>query len=321
MVVFALLPSLGRQLGLMEFQVGLIITASSIVYSLFSFVWGRKSDEWGRKTVMLCGLLGYTAGTVVFASVFYAGFEGWLQGAVLYVALILARMGQSAVMSATGPAATAYVADITDIHNRTSGMAKLGAAHNIGTVVGPTLALLAAISLLAPLYLAAVMTFLAAVLVALFLPNLPVKPQRSDLNTLTRKPFWRAGFDRRYMPFISVGVVMYMAYAVVQQTLGFYFADRLGLGNKEAAQITGVALMCGAVMSLFAQGVIVQYFKWPPKRLLRSGLPMMFVGFLILPNATESIVMFSAMGFVGFGMGMMAPGFTAAASLSDFAFS
>jgi len=192
-------------------------------------------------------------------------------------------------------------------------MAKLGAAHSIGTVIGPSLALLAAISLLTPLYFAALMTFIAAMLVAFFLPNLPAS---GGNNQTAHKPFWQVGFDRRYMPFISVGVVMFMAYAVVQQTLGFYFADKLGLDSKEAAQVTGIALMCGAVMSLVAQGVIVQKFKWSPKKLMRRGLPLMCVGFIIFPFATETVYMFIAMGFIGLGMGLTAPGFTAAASLA-----
>ena len=80
-VVFAILPSLGRDLGLKEFEVGLIITGSSIVYSTFSPIWGRASDRWGRKKIMLVGLFGYTAGTFLFATTFLAGYREILTGA------------------------------------------------------------------------------------------------------------------------------------------------------------------------------------------------------------------------------------------------
>ncbi|MCG8671989.1 MAG: MFS transporter [Pseudomonadales bacterium] len=73
-VVFAILAPLGREAGLVELQIGGIITCSSITFSLFSPIWGRASDRLGRKAVMLIGLIGYTVGTVIFASTFFAGF-------------------------------------------------------------------------------------------------------------------------------------------------------------------------------------------------------------------------------------------------------
>ncbi len=309
-VVFAILAPLGREVGLVELQIGTIITCSSIIYSLFSPVWGRRSDRLGRKRVMLVGLLGYTFGTLLFASTFWAGFQGWLSGGWLFAALIAARMCQSIVMSATSPAATAYVSDITHISQRTSGMGRIGASHNIGTILGPAIAGAAVFGLLAPLYLAAFTTFLAALMVMRWLPQLPV--QVSTASSLPRLSY----FDGRIWPFILVGVSMFTCFSVVQQTLGYYFQDLLQLDAVTTAKKVGGAMMGSAVMALCAQVFIVQRMGLAPGTLMRLGLLAIFVGFVGLALLHRYPLLVACMCVVGFGMGMAMPGFTAAASLS-----
>ena len=70
-VLFPVLAPLGREIGLTEVEITLIIGASGLVVFLSSPVWGRTSDRWGRKRVMLCGLFGYAAGTALFNSALY----------------------------------------------------------------------------------------------------------------------------------------------------------------------------------------------------------------------------------------------------------
>lgn len=90
-LVFALLPLIGREVGLAELQIGIIITASSAVYALATRVWGRRSDHLGRRRVIQIGLAGYTVGTLIFTSLFWLGFELVLRGTLLWAALIIAR--------------------------------------------------------------------------------------------------------------------------------------------------------------------------------------------------------------------------------------
>ena len=46
-LVFALLPPLGRDLGLQEMQIGSIVTFSSLIFFISSPKWGRRSDHMG----------------------------------------------------------------------------------------------------------------------------------------------------------------------------------------------------------------------------------------------------------------------------------
>jgi MFS family permease len=304
----------------MEVQIGGIISASSIIFSLSSAVWGNKSESWGRKRVMLIGLSGYTLGTLLFATTFWFGLNKWLLGWGLFACLVLTRMLQSTVMAATTPAATAYMADITDFKSRTTAMGKLGAAQSIGTIIGPAVGGgLAIFGLLLPLYFAAATTFVAAILVWKFLPESPHQPDNSGpVSSIGQQVVAaiKGYFDKRYISFLIIGVSMFTAFAVTQQTLGFFYQDHMGLNGQETAQTVGIAMIISAVSSLFAQGIIVQRCSFEPMTLVRIGLPIMAAGFLILANAEQDIWLIGCLSLVGFGMGLTMPGFTSAATLS-----
>lgn len=316
-LVFAILPSLGRRLSIPEIQIGLIFTASSIVFTTFSPIWGRASDRLGRKKVVLIGLFGYTAGTLLFASVFWMAMEHWLQGTVLFLSLVVARMLQSSVMSATNPAATAFMADITSPEQRTIGMGKIGAAHNMGALLGPAVAgSLVFISLLAPLYLAALATFIGALAAWKMLPEMERRSSDKEKTEIPLTHTQKASyFDPRYRNYLIVAVLMFTGFAFVQQTLGFYFQDKLALSPEDAAKQVSMVMMASAIMSLISQTFIVQRLNLTPKMLLILGLPIMTLGYfgLLLGGAFD--VFFIAMGLVGLGIGMVVPGFTAGASL------
>ena len=110
-LVFAILAPLGREVQLNEIQITSIIALSALIFGVAAPRWGRFSDRVGRKPIIITGLIGYTLGTVLFTSVFYAGLTGVLSGTVLYIVLLVTRCCQSVIMSATGPASAAYAAE------------------------------------------------------------------------------------------------------------------------------------------------------------------------------------------------------------------
>jgi len=317
-IVFAVLAPLIRSVGLQEIHGGLIISLSSIVFALSSGVWGRVSSVQGRRQVMLIGLCGYTFGTLLFCGAFYLGLEGWMQGTLLFVALSVARMLQSTLMGATTPAATAYMADITTPEQRVKGMGLLGSGHSLGTILGPAVAApLILLHLLAPLLAASAITLLAAAVVWKLLPKhaitQPVKAVhvgREILNTL------HSYFDPRYAATLLIGVLMFLGYAMCQQTVGYLVQDRLQISAEATATIVAHAFIYSAVFALTAQLIVVARLKLAPTTLLFLGLPLMLAGYLTLmalQSEREALIAFS---FIGFGFGLALPGFSATASLS-----
>ena len=308
-VLFPILAPLGREMGLSEIQITTIIGSSGLVVFLTSPIWGRRSDAWGRKRVLLCGLFGFSAGTFLFNSVLYLGLAGILTGSLLFIALVIARETHASVMSASMPAANAYMADITDAASRTRGMAAAGAANNIGTILGPAVAGLAVISLLTPLWVMAAIAFLNGLFVWRFLEE-PPKHQTPVVRDRLKYS------DPRILPFIIIGIAMFTGMGLVQQTMGFRFQDALGLSAAETAQNFGFAMMLSGASSLFSQAVIVQRFNLAPFTLLRFAIPLLIVAFTMMALLETQLWLTIAMMVQGLGMGLASPGFTAGASLA-----
>ena len=308
-VLFPVLAPLGREMGLQEYQITTIIASSSLMVFLASPIWGRLSDRYGRKKIMLTGLFGFTAGTVLFNSVLTAGLNGWLLGIPLFLTLIVTRVMHAAAMSATMPAANAYMADITDLTTRTKGMGAAGAANNLGAILGPSVAMLAVISLLTPLWIMATLALLNGLFVWRFLPEPP-----RQVATGKRKNM--SYFDPRILPFVIVGVLMFTGFALVQQTMGFRFQDVLGLSAGETASVFGTAMACSAGASLLAQGVVVQRLEIAPFTLLKLAMPLLIVAFTMFALVESRLLLTLAMMILGFGMGLAGPGFMAGASLA-----
>ena len=308
-VLFPILAPLGREMGLTEFQITFVIGASAIVVFLCSPVWGRRSDVWGRKRVLLTGLFGFSAGTVLFNSVLYAGLSGALTGTLLFVTLVLARMAHAALMAASMPAANAYMADVTEPRDRARGMGQAGAANNVGSILGPAVAALAFVSLLTPLWVMAAIAFLNGLFVWRFLPE----PPRAKAAAKAPRMKYT---DPRILPFVVVGVTMFTGMALVQQTMGFRFQDALGLDAAATAQQFGLAMMLSAGCSLFSQGVVVQRLNLAPFALLRLGLPLLIVAFAMMAVFETRLALTAAMMIQGLGMGLAGPAFMAGASLA-----
>jgi len=308
--VFAVLPSIGREVGLLEIQVGAIIAASSVVFFFAGPIWGRASDRFGRRKVFLIGQAGYVLGGSLFAASFWAVLEGMLLPFYAWLCMIFARMTQATLMSASQPAAGAFVADITGPGDRAKGLARIGAANNLGSIIGPAVGgLLATVSLLAPFLLAVISVGIGAVLSYFLLPSAPRQP-----TTVVRP---RLSFtDRRLVRWVVPGVLMFLGAAVVQQTLSFRIQDALGLHAAQAAGAFGTTMVASAIAGLLAQSVLVQRFALSPGGWLGLGLPLIALALLCMALFASFTAFVIANVIMGLGMGFAGAGFSAGASLS-----
>jgi MFS family permease len=310
-MTFALLAPLGREAGFSVVQIGTVITCSSLMFTLSSPVWGRTCDRWGRRPVLLIGQFGYAFGVLLFAATFSTGMSGLLAAGLFYPLAIGSRVLMALLMSAAPSAAAAYIADTTSAAKRTAGMGRLGAARTLGAILGPAVGgALAVFGLLTPLYCAGGIAMISALALAAVVRE-PVRRITPGVKRARLKLF-----DRRYFPFILVGFVTFLGFSMMSQTIGFYFQDRFHLDGPATAQILGLGLMVSAGASLLAQALLVQRLRLTPPQLLKSGLPLLIVGFALLPVADSQPLLVAIMGIIGLGMGLIGPGFTAGASLA-----
>jgi MFS family permease len=311
-LVFAILAPLGREVHLRELQITSIIAISALIFGLAAPRWGHFSDRVGRKPIIITGLVGYTVGTLLFTSVFYAGLTGFLGGALLYTVALLTRCSQSVVMSATGPASAAYAADHTSREQRTRTMARLGTANSMGTILGPAVSgALATFGLLAPLYFAGGLAAVAALVVW---RKLPVTP---PAQLIGRKHAVKLRYtDKRIALLLLAGVGLFVGFSAIQQTLGFQLQDKLHLSGIETAQMTGAALMVSASFSFLIQVTVMQRVQLRPTQFIRVGLLSMLFGAAVVSGFETFAVLAIGMAFLGAGMAMCMSSISAGASLA-----
>lgn len=312
-LVFAILPPLGREVNLSELQITSIVAISALVFGVSSPYWGRYSDRVGRKPVILIGLLGYTLGTVGFASTFQVALVGLVgAGTGFYLLVLVSRCAQSVIMSATGPSVTAYAADHTGPDQRVKAMAKLGAANSMGTILGPAVSgALATFGLLAPLFFAGALTAVAALLTAIKLPRTPP----ADLTSHAARKRLRYS-DPRVVRYLVATVGLFTGFAGIQQTLGFNVQDKLLLSGIETAQMTGAALMISAIFAFAAQWLLVQRLKLDPEEFVMLGLVSLIFAALFVGLFETFPILGVGMAFMGMGLGLSMPSISAAASLA-----
>ncbi|MGB0820832.1 MAG: MFS transporter [Parvibaculales bacterium] len=309
---FAIFPPLARDLGLSEVQASAIFTLSAVLWVLMSPFWGRRSDVWGRKPVILLGLVGFGISTGGLAVLLVIGQQGWLPLMTLYALMILIRSIFGLFGSGSPSAAQAYIADRTTREERTSGVAAIGAAFGMGTIIGPGFAaVLAAVHLLAPFFAVAIFALCGALAIALFLPERQ-KPAATSKHTPPLKIT-----DKRIRLFLFLGVTVSTIGAAVMQVAAFFVMDTMHLTGQETAQVVGVGMMGMAMATLFAQLVIIPRTDASVRALLVMGIliTMLGISFLLFPIMNTALFTVS-MTLQGLGSGLMRPAVAAGGSLA-----
>ncbi len=311
-VMFAILPSFARQLGLTEFEASLPFVTSASIWVFSSGFWGGKSDHWGRKPVILLGLAAFGISFGLFAAMAQIGIARWIPVAVAFPLMIAARALYGIFGSGANPAAQAYVADRTTREERTRGVATIGAAFGLGTTIGPGIgAVLVVFGLFAPFYFTAFLAFASAAAVWFLLPERTMPRLRLEEHQPRLK--WT---DARVWPFILFGLGVSTAGAVPIQTVGYLFIDVLHYSPKVAPQYTGIGLVASSLAGLFAQLVIVQRFSISARDLSLWGTVIALASNVLFAIGHQFGPLVFALILSGLGFALVRPGYAAAASLA-----
>ncbi len=309
-LMFVIFGPVAIELGLSEFQVGVVLSTSGFAIAVTAPWWGRRSDVWGRRNVFVWGLLGYAAGTLVFGLCLHAGLSGWMGAAVIFPMLMAARAVFGLVSSGIQPAATAYIADSTDSSSRSQGMALIGMASGLGTVLGPAMGgLLAGFGLIVPIYTAAVFAFAAALSALAYLTE---PPRHVDTRSSVKLKLT----DKRVLPYLILTFVTFLIFISLQVITAFYLEAAFGYSGEALARVASAAILGMALVIVFCQAVLLQTLKIAPKILIRSGLPFFVLGLLAIGLAGEIAVVLVGYALLGLSFALSSPGINAAATLS-----
>jgi len=185
----------------------------------------------------------------------------------------------------------------------------IGAAFGLGVIFGPLIgAAFSLVSLLAAVYFSASIAFLNAVFVWFFLPE-------SKRLVSSEPPNATGHVASLVWPLLTIGFTLSLASVAMEQTISFYYQDRLHLSNQQTPRSVGIALGIYGLIAVFTQGFLVRRYKWAPLKLVLIGMPVAFLGYLLLIFAHRFGMLTVALGAQAFGQSLAVPGVTAGMSL------
>lgn len=310
-LLFIVLAPLVREVDISEFQFGILISAANVTLLISAPYWGSRSQTLGRKSVFVIGMAGYALSYTLIAFAMQAGLWGRLMPWTLFFVLLAGRLFFGLVAAGIQPAATAYFADITDQTNRSKGMAQIGVAAGIGTIVGPIAGgTLAMVSALFPMYAAAGFAALITAVAYVFLQEPAQHTERSNRSKLRF-------FDARIFPYLLGWCLLILVFTSIQVVTAFYLEDRFHFaGRQELTWATTIAFLSMGAATVLIQLIVLQMFRIPPKTLLRAGFLLYGLALLLLALAPNPLILYCAYALLGAGFGLMTPGLNAAASIS-----
>jgi len=179
--VFVIVPPLARELGLSEVQISLVFAFSAIAWALTSSSWGRASDRYGRRNIAILGLVGYSFSLVAMITPLFLVERNLLDVTFLFPLLILGRLLNGLIGSASRPASFAYIADNSSADKRTLKFARLESSFLLGTVAGPLIGgFLILITKETPFYVFSLMSLIASVGIFINLKNTSIHKKSEE---------------------------------------------------------------------------------------------------------------------------------------------
>lgn len=302
-VVIPILPILSRNFGATALETGLLLSVYSLMQFLFSPFWGRLSDRYGRRPILLFCLVGETFSYIMFA---WARSLEWL-----FVARLLAGF-----FGASLSTASAYISDITPKHERSKGMALIGAAFGLGFVFGPALggglAVWGQHISPAPHFDTSFASYwVAGLCFANFLFGLKfLKESLSEKSESAAKKkrfsiMWQYLNKKTVGPLMIIFLLSSLAMSSMEATLILFMGEKYQWDVKQVS--FGFAYI--GLIIIFTQGFLVRRLlpKWGERKVLRLGILLLAVGLTGIAVVDSITGMAITMTLLSLGNGLANP--------------
>ncbi len=315
-LLFIIVAPMARSIGLSEMQFGVAFSVANLSLVFAAPFWGRKSDVLGRKPVFVIGLFGSAIGTALMAYTLHLGLEGVLTTTGLLAMIIVSRAFYGLTASSIYPSASAYMADVTSWQNRAKGMALIGSANSLGSILGPAIGGgLAFLGALFPMYAAAAISLAGAIIALFWL----AEPERSKARKKQKdKPKSTLKMtDPRLRPYMIMWATFFVIFISLNFVTSFYIQDKFGIADMTSVmRIASLALASMAVIITLIQGVLFQIITLSPRILLRLAGPAFAIGLFTMAFAPSVPYLMIGFGMLGVALSCATPGINGSASLS-----
>ena len=309
--VFVLVPPLARDLGLSEVQTSSIFAISAMAWALTSAFWGRASDRYGRRNIAILGLIGYAISLIALITPLFLAEKNILNLTLLFPALILGRLINGLLGSATRPASFAYVADITTKEKRTVKFARMESSFLVGTVVGPLVGgFLFLITKETPFYLFSFLAMIAAIGIYF---NLEPSDRSYKKHKHKSKIKW---YSQTIWPFLSVAAVLSLCQASLLQSIGFYITDLFGYLDDLPILISMTFTLL-AISTIASQYFFTDAFPINNFNLLLFGTLTLIFSYFTMAFLQSISIYYLSVILLGIGFGMTRPALASSLSIAQ----
>tara|TARA_B100001175_G_scaffold250744_1_gene217951 strand:- start:17971 stop:19164 length:1194 start_codon:yes stop_codon:yes gene_type:complete len=310
--VFVLVPTLARDLGLSEIQTSLIFAISALAWAATSAFWGRASDRYGRKNIAVLGLVGYAVSLIALITPLFLAERNLLDLAFLFPALVLGRLINGLVGSATRPASFAYTADITSKEKRTVKFARLESSFLLGTVAGPLLGgFLFLITNETPFYVFSFLALIAAV--GIYWTLEPTSPKYSPSKNNNNQIRW---FSESIWPFLALAAILSLCQASLLQSIGFYIADSF-TNSSDLPILISMTFTMLSISTIVSQYLFTDAFPMNNFNLLLFGTILLVFSYFTMAFFPMISVYYLSIIVLGFGFGMTRPALSSSLSIAQ----
>ena len=309
--VFVLVPPLARDLGLSEIQTSSIFAISALAWATTSAFWGRTSDKYGRRNIAILGLVGYSISLIALITPLFLAQKNLLNVTLLFPALVLGRLINGLVGSATRPASFAYIADVTSKDNRTVKFARLESSFLLGTVAGPLVGgFLFLISNETPFYVFSGLAFIAAIGIHRKLDSVTkTKNTVKNLNKIN----W---YSSTIWPFLAFAAVLSLCQASLLQSIGFYITD-LYSDFDNLPTLISMTFALLSISTIVSQYIFTDAFPMNNFNLLLFGTLLLIFSYFTMAFYQTISVYYLSIIVLGFGFGMTRPALASSLSLAQ----
>lgn len=269
-IIIPILYSYSVKYGLNDFQNGLLFATFSICQFIATPLIGRLSDKYGRKPLLLISISGTAVSFFMMAIAPNALF------------LFLSR-ALDGITAGNIPVAFAVISDSTKPEERAKSFGIIWSAFNFGFVFGPAIAALTInINPAMPFIIAGIVTTLAVILTALYLPETNKhigEVKKSKLFDLQK--LWHALFDPNVGVTLLISFVFFLAFACAI-IYGFqpYTLNVLQVSPQLNALLFTIFGAAGLITQTFLIGIVTK--KLGLKRSFKLSIFFTALSFLIM---------------------------------------
>lgn len=297
-LVVPLLPFYATLFGAAPWQVTLMFSAYALGQLGGELVWGPLADRLGRKPVLLLTILCSAGGYLLLA------------GAPNIWVAIAAR-GATGFFSGNLSTVQSYMVDVSPRERLSGRLGLVSAATGIALVVGPAFGgLLArpglgAAGFALPVLVAAGVCVVAGAAALLLLRESHAAADR-NAPKISRTAQWRiAAADPVLARLLGVSFLAYVAFAVLNATLGLWGQGRFGWTPREVGGLMAVTGASMAITQIFITGRVAKRLGESATVMLGMGLAG--IAFLFLPLIPHPALSIPCLVLVTVGMSLYQP--------------